>query len=83
MPATKYDQAFADLIQEDIIEVKVDAYSALDKAISWIKENLPPTDVFTEADLLKWAADGYSPDEVFEESDLEAWAIANGYTKES
>lgn len=51
--------------------------SLLDEAIEWIKNNLSPTDVFEERELLAWAQD-QQPDDIFTQTELEDWANNNG-----
>jgi hypothetical protein len=59
MPTTKQDSDFADLMKDNVDEVKM-SKTALDEAVSWIGDNLDPDDVFNEKSLSAWAeSNGY------------------------
>lgn len=59
MPTNSQDKAFAEVMKDQIDEIKI-SHSSLDEAISWIGSNLQPDDVFSIADLESWAEDnGY------------------------
>lgn len=62
MPTSRQDQDFADVMKDNVDEVKMSTTS-LDSAIEWIQSQLEPDDVFTEKQLGSWAeSNGYSKD---------------------
>lgn len=65
----------------DLMEIKPSKQS-LDAAISWMKDNLDPDDIYELDDLRKYVAGASMPQDVFEERKLEEWAENNGYIKE-
>ena len=54
MPTGTQDKAFAELMKDQIDEVKI-SHSALDEAIDWVSRNLSPEDVFSAKELEAWA----------------------------
>ena len=64
-------------------------YPEIDDLIDWIRDNLEPEEVFSEAQLESWAetngrisVDNMDPEDVFGAIDLQDWAERNGYIKE-
>lgn len=52
-----------------------------ENAISWIKENLEPDEVFSNEKLSKHVRDNNHPQDVFSDEELESWAKNNDFTK--
>lgn len=60
MPTSKEDASFAELMKDQVDEVKM-SNTALDNAIDWIGSNLSPDEVFSEKQLQDWAeSNGYT-----------------------
>jgi hypothetical protein len=59
MPSSREDSSFAELMKDQVEEIKIST-SALDHAIDWIAGNLNPDEVFSKSDLEEWAeSNGY------------------------
>ena len=54
MPTTRQDTDFAEVMRDNVDEVKM-SNTALDSAIDWIADNLDPDNVFSEKKLEGWA----------------------------
>lgn len=63
----------------DFLE-KIIGTQVLEDAIEWMKDNLEPSDIFDDKDLISYAS-GQKPEKVFTQSELEEWAEENGYVK--
>jgi len=53
-----------------------------DHIIQWVKDNLHPTDVFSDADLREAVRDDNDPEDVFPFSTLQDWALKAGFIQE-
>jgi hypothetical protein len=55
----------------------------LDAAVTWIRAECIPSDIFDESDLFDWAQTNGNPADVFSDDVLAEWAEENGFIKES
>ena len=51
----------------------------MDEAISWIRNNMIPGEVFSDYDLYTWARDTKRVEDVFSSDELGRWAIGAGF----
>lgn len=75
--STREDQEFkAQLLGELNISDEI-----LPTLLSWIENNLVPSQVFEKGSILEWVKDTCYPEDVFDNKSLVAWAEENEFTK--